>query len=125
MTHNTEHYREKLQEEKETLEKQLSEIGVQNPDNPAEWNVKGVEFDIMEADMNEAADRAEEIEENESVLATLSTRYLNVTRALERIEKGTFGVCEISGEPIEPQRLDANPAARTCIKHLDQEVTLS
>ena len=32
--------------------------------------------------------------------------------ALERIENGTYGICEITGEPIEVERLSAIPWAR-------------
>jgi RNA polymerase-binding transcription factor DksA len=38
-----------------------------------------------------------------------------VDAALERLEHGTYGVCEDCGGPIAPARLDALPAARTCI----------
>jgi RNA polymerase-binding transcription factor DksA len=31
--------------------------------------------------------------------------------ALRRIERGTYGICEISGEPIEEKRLQAIPWA--------------
>lgn len=35
--------------------------------------------------------------------------------AIERIEAGTFGTCESCGEGINPERLEALPAARLCI----------
>ncbi|GAA1657765.1 TraR/DksA C4-type zinc finger protein [Kribbella alba] len=35
--------------------------------------------------------------------------------ALERIEAGDYGRCELCGQPIAPERLLARPAARTCI----------
>lgn len=35
--------------------------------------------------------------------------------ALERIEEGTYGICEVDGEPIPRQRLEAIPWARFCI----------
>ena len=36
--------------------------------------------------------------------------------ALERIEKGTYGICRDCGEPIAPARLDAIPWTRVCIE---------
>jgi DnaK suppressor protein len=36
--------------------------------------------------------------------------------ALRRIEDGTYGICEMTGEPIEKERLKAIPYARHCIK---------
>lgn len=38
-----------------------------------------------------------------------------VDAALARLDAGTYGVCERCGEPIGEDRLDALPAARTCI----------
>jgi RNA polymerase-binding protein DksA len=38
-----------------------------------------------------------------------------VDAALRRLEEGSYGVCERCGQPIAAQRLDARPAARTCI----------
>jgi DnaK suppressor protein len=37
--------------------------------------------------------------------------------ALQRIEDGTFGLCVVDGEPIEPKRLEAVPWTPYCIKH--------
>ena len=39
--------------------------------------------------------------------------------AQARLAAGTYGVCDISGEDIESDRLMANPAATTCKKHMD------
>jgi RNA polymerase-binding transcription factor DksA len=35
--------------------------------------------------------------------------------ALKRIAKGTYGVCAICGEDIDPKRLQALPTATRCI----------
>jgi len=40
-----------------------------------------------------------------------------VNNALLRIENGTYGICAVSGEEIEPARLEAVPFATTCMKH--------
>jgi DnaK suppressor protein len=39
-----------------------------------------------------------------------------VEAALQRLEQGTYGVCEACGDPIGEGRLDARPAARWCIR---------
>lgn len=36
--------------------------------------------------------------------------------AIERFEKGRYGVCEMCGEPIPAERLEARPATTTCVK---------
>lgn len=39
-----------------------------------------------------------------------------VERALARMEKGTYGICERCGEPIDYARLEALPYASLCIR---------
>jgi sigma-B regulation protein RsbU (phosphoserine phosphatase) len=41
-----------------------------------------------------------------------------VDGALDRMEAGTFGLCEVCREPIEEERLAADPLLRFCIDHL-------
>lgn len=38
-----------------------------------------------------------------------------IDQAIEKIENGTFGICEVCGEEIEAKRLDARPVATMCI----------
>ena len=40
-----------------------------------------------------------------------------VDEALQRIENGTYGICEGTGEPIPKQRLEAIPWARYCVSY--------
>ena len=39
--------------------------------------------------------------------------------ALKRIEENSYGKCSVCGKNIEEKRLDANPFAETCIKHME------
>jgi RNA polymerase-binding protein DksA len=39
-----------------------------------------------------------------------------VESALSRIDAGTYGQCETCGRPIAPERLEARPTARTCVR---------
>lgn len=39
----------------------------------------------------------------------------DVEAAIQRLEAGTFGICERCGQPIAQARLEVRPAARTCI----------
>ena len=43
-----------------------------------------------------------------------------VDAALERIEKGTFGLCETCHDSIEADRLAADPMVRFCLDHLSR-----
>lgn len=113
-----EHFKAKLEEELTKVEAELQSVGVQ--DAQGDWEGKETELDTMSAvaDPNEAADKQEEYVTNRAVNDTLEIRYREIQAALERIEKGTYGVCETSGEKIEEDRLEANPAARTCKAHM-------
>jgi RNA polymerase-binding transcription factor DksA len=62
------------------------------------------------------ADTASETFEREkdvSILEQLEEELAELQAALERIDKGTYGIDEVTGEPIAPERLEARPTART------------
>src|SRR5579871_627405 len=40
-----------------------------------------------------------------------------VDQALERIDQGTFGICEICDEPVEADRLITDPLVTICLDH--------
>ena len=40
-----------------------------------------------------------------------------VDAALARLDDGSYGRCEVCGEPVAPARLEARPTARTCVGH--------
>jgi RNA polymerase-binding protein DksA len=40
-----------------------------------------------------------------------------IDSALQRIEVGTYGICEGTGKPIPKARLEAQPWARYCVKY--------
>jgi RNA polymerase-binding transcription factor DksA len=58
-----------------------------------------------------------EREKDFSLLEQLEAEINDLDAALKKIDEGRYGVCEIGGEPIEPERLEAMPGTRTCIKH--------
>jgi RNA polymerase-binding transcription factor DksA len=57
--------------------------------------------------------------ERETLRATLreaEARVGEIDAALARVDAGTYGVCEVCGAPIPPERLEARPAAATCVR---------
>jgi len=114
---NTQHFKEKLEEESAMLEKELQSVGRRNPANAADWEATPGDLDILRSDKNEVADNIEEFEERTGVLKELEIQYNEVRAALKRIEDGTYGICENKGEQIPVERLEAFPAARTCLPH--------
>ncbi len=50
-----------------------------------------------------------------ALVAQARAHLAEVDAALERVEAGTYGICERCGGPIAAARLEARPVARTCI----------
>ena len=64
-------------------------------------------------------EQASERQNDEVVFAlddSINIEMREVEAALNRIEKGTFGICHECGEEIEGGRLDALPQAVTCVR---------
>ena len=111
-------FKGKLEDERKLLEEELKSVGRKNPSNSKDWEAKPAEYEVITEDENELADSQEEFEANTAILKQLEIRYNEVLAALKRISEGTYGICEVSEEPIEEERLIANPAARTCTAHM-------
>lgn len=116
---DTKYFEQKINEELALVERELGTVGKRNPRNKDDWEASAVDDDGSQADPNENADKFEELADNAGVLSALEIRYRELSDAKKRIREGTYGVCEVGGEPIEAARLEANPAARTCLKHTD------
>jgi RNA polymerase-binding transcription factor DksA len=115
---NTQHFKELLEKELATLENELSTVGRKNPDSKDDWEATESE-DIDTAEDAEVANSIETFENNKGLVAQLEVQLNNVQKALEKIKDGTYGKCEVCGEPIEQDRLEANPSAATCKAHMN------
>ena len=111
-------FKDRLEAEKKTLEGELSSVGRINPSNPSDWEATPADLNIPEADKNEVADKMEEFEGRAAVETALEERLNEVRAALGRIEKNIYGKCKVCGGEIEEKRLEANPAAETCMGHM-------
>lgn len=119
MSFTIETQKENLLKEKKMLTEQLSGLGVLDPQTNTWEAVADVPGDKDFSDENDNADRFEDYEEKSAMLSILKERWIDVIDALKKIEEGRYGICEVSGEHIEEERLIANPAARTSIKHIN------
>lgn len=64
------------------------------------------------------AEQAVELENGETLVALdqeLEAELRKIDHALERIEAGTYLICESCGEPIGEERLNALPTSTMCI----------
>jgi len=114
---DTKKYKTKLESELKLLEEELKKIGRKNPENSNDWEPMETDLNADTADMDEVADELENFNENSSLLSKLEPQYNDIKIALEKIKKGTYGKCEVGGEDIPKERLEANPSAKTCIEH--------
>lgn len=63
-----------------------------------------------------------EVASHSFVEATQISHLLaDVDEALRRMELGTYGLCDFCDEPVETERLIANPLTRLCIDHLSSK----
>ncbi|MEQ1561400.1 MAG: TraR/DksA C4-type zinc finger protein [Nitrospira sp.] len=115
---NTQHFKDLLEKEVEMLEAELSTIAKRSDENPDSWEVLPIPNGRDRADETEVADSLEALENNNSVVNELEIKLLEVKNALKKIDDGTYGVCEVCGEKIEDDRLEANTSAKTCKSHM-------
>ncbi|MCU0660080.1 MAG: hypothetical protein MUD00_00475 [Candidatus Pacebacteria bacterium] len=115
--HTTDTYKAKLLAEKRVLEEELAHLGSFNTETTAWEATPEPETSGPESDENDLADRFEDFEDRSAKIDVLSKRLEMVNAALDRIASGTYGICRISQSPIEPDRLEADPTADTCIAH--------
>src|SRR5258706_106129 len=109
--------KEKLEKERDELLEEMKDMGKLNNET-GEWETTPEELDFPESDENDKADRFEDYEARSSLMRTLEPRLQNILKALKGLNRESFGKCEVCKKDIEAKRLEANPAARTCKKHM-------
>ncbi len=104
-------FRELLEQQRADLRRELDALQVEtaNVNQTEGYGVK-----------NHPAEDASELflrERNLAISGDLRQELDDVERALIRIANGTYGFCVVCGEPINPERLEARPAATYSIRH--------
>ncbi|SNZ16798.1 transcriptional regulator, TraR/DksA family [Terribacillus aidingensis] len=113
---------------KEMLEKRLQELKQTLKDHfgvEMSYNKDAV-GELSNYD-NHPGDTATELFEREKDIALndhLEQEQQDIEAALERMEKGTYGICQKSGKPIPDERLLAMPTAETLVEFKPQQMTL-
>lgn len=113
---DTNKFKKLIEDELKVVEAELQTIARKNPANKNDWQAVPTMLEENSADENEVADEIEEFGTNSAIAEQLETRYNELRGALARIEAGTYGVDEETGEEISEERLIANPAATKNIK---------
>lgn len=82
------------------------------------------EFSIATDDLADEADLTS-VELSQGVVFTLREKeqrtLAEIDEALQRMEEGTYGLCEECDEEIGAKRLEIFPTARLCIAHQEEE----
>ncbi|MCR4334408.1 MAG: TraR/DksA C4-type zinc finger protein [Patescibacteria group bacterium] len=112
---DTNKYKKLLENELKIVTDELKSVGHINPSNPADWEANPPKDKEDDADENITADNIEAYEDNSAILKELEIRFNEIKVALQKITDNKYGICEKCGKQIEIERLDANPAAVTCI----------
>jgi RNA polymerase-binding transcription factor DksA len=102
---NLDDARTRLLEERTKLQRQLDDVEHERVgDGPIDMlgGDAGADTTIATIELNLRSDLAHAIAE--------------IDAALRRIELGTYGIDEETGQPIDPARLDAVPTARTNVR---------
>ena len=97
-----------LEEREAELEEQLAEL----TKPPGELGTISFGKRVGEG-TSMAVDRLAAVSAQEHLLAMLD----EVRRAQRRLADGTYGTCEVCGEPIPEGRLEARPWATRCVQH--------
>jgi DnaK suppressor protein len=99
--------RSELEEHRDRLRKEISDQGV-DPDSE--------DFSVdLERGFADSAHSTAERARLISLVKELRGNLLDVERALDKTERGTYGLCERCHQPIGAERLEAIPWARLCI----------
>ena len=113
-TIDTEHYRKRLEDEKARLQHALGFLVRENPgsinDELGEVAEGGVDNHL-----GDTATATFDRELDEGLEEGAQQTLVDIDAALARIEAGTYGTCEVCGQAIAPERLEAIPWARLCI----------
>jgi DnaK suppressor protein len=110
-----------LEKFEEVLKKErlkiVNELGkfAKKEKNREDWTAQFPKFN-GETSLERFADEVEEYTWRLSLEFNLEKRLKEIDSALEKIKKGTFGICEKCQKEIETERLKANPAAKVCLK---------
>jgi DnaK suppressor protein len=97
--------RRRLEAERERLLEELKAVSLVAERRERSFYSEGGEF----------AAAIVEVEKGLITEKHIQNQLADVNHALGKFERGTYGVCDICGKPIEPARLEALPQASLCI----------
>lgn len=104
---------ENLLQEEQRLRAELAEFATQNPKNTDDYDAK---FPNMGDKEDENAEEVATYTTNLTLERTLESSFRDIESAIERLKKGTYGICKYCNKEIDEKRLRARPASSSCIE---------
>jgi len=115
--------KEKLEDSKFSIEKQLETFAKKDDLPKGDWETTYPNRE--NGNMEEEADEVQEYGNMLPVEHSLELKLKDVNSALEKIGapsgSGTYGICGGCGKEIDEERLHACPEAKTCLKCNDNK----
>lgn len=99
----------RLQSERKRLAEELAQLRASI--RPLNERREGSPFGKREEEATEAF----ELEKRLALEKRLIDQLAEVDHALRKFKEGTYGLCDLCGQPIDPARLEALPQARLCL----------
>ena len=110
---NTEQARERLMAERDRL------IEVRDAASRLSTSAtEAAQRELSSADQHPAEQATETLERelDLGILQSVEVELTELQAALDRLDAGSYGNCEVCGKPIAEGRLEAMPAARFCVE---------
>ena len=101
--------------EEERIRLQGIRDGIQREQDDAIADAGG-ELSSVDQHPGDSGTETFEMEKNVSLLEQVDDELLEVEAASQRVERGTYGSCQVCGRPIGDERLEAMPATRFCVE---------
>ncbi|MEK7615916.1 MAG: TraR/DksA C4-type zinc finger protein [Patescibacteria group bacterium] len=111
----TEQLKKSLLQEKAALEAQLSQIAKKNPAVKGDWTSVPQDISDPADSLDEKAQTVTNLEERRAIEQNLELRLKEIDETLEKLDKGSYGICSNCNLPIDKKRLIAKPAVKFCI----------
>ena len=108
-----EEMKNRLEEKRKSVVEGLESFARENKEIKDDFETK---FPHLGDHMDENALEVSDYENKLSVEHNLENDLKKIDRALEKIENGSYGLCEKCGGEINPERIEALPEAVECMK---------
>jgi DnaK suppressor protein len=109
VSNNLERLHSLLESERKRLSAELEKLEISS--QTSEVRREGSPFGKREEEATESL----ELEKRLALEKQMKEHLVEIEHALRKFEEGTYGLCDICGQPITPERLEALPQASLCV----------